>query len=72
MANYKPAVVTNCLRLVLRSDPSLNADPVESLTCLTDVEVDLDRSDESFYCVRTPSKSEGYCLRRYIALRQRR
>lgn len=72
MANYKPAVVTNCLRMVLRTHPSLNADAVTSLTCLTDVEVDLDKSDESFFCVRTSDNQEGYCLKRYIALRQRR
>ena len=72
MANYKPAVVTNCLRMVLRTHPSLNAEPVTVLTCLTDVQVDLDKSDESFFCVRTSDKQEGYCLKRYIALCHRR
>lgn len=68
MDNFKSAVITNCPRIVLRDRPSLNAEPVLSLTCLTDVRVDLDRSNESFFCVITESGEEGYCLKRYIAL----
>lgn len=72
MMDLKEGVVVNCLRLVLRDAPSLNANPIRALTCLTEVEVDIGKSDESFFCVIDSLGREGFCLRRYIALREQR
>lgn len=64
-------VITNCFRAVLRDGPNLNAKPITVLTCLTEINVDLSKSDESFYYVIASSGYEGFCLKRYVALKDR-
>lgn len=65
-------VIVNCFHTALRDAPSLDAKLVVNLVCLTEIEVVLARSNESFYCVITPSDCEGFCLKQYVALREQR
>lgn len=63
-------VVTNCLRLNLRQKPSQDSDVVTILSALSEVRVDMEASTDSFYKVCTAAGIEGFCMRKYIAIRR--
>ena len=63
-------VVTDCLRLNIRTKPSKEAEVVTVVTCLDDVEVDLDASTDEWYAVCTATGIEGFCMKKFIAIRQ--
>lgn len=63
-------VVTDCLRLNIRTEPNKEADVAMIVTCLDEVEVDLDASTDEWYAVCTVTGIEGFCMKKFIAIRQ--
>lgn len=63
-------VVTNCLRLNIRKEPESDAEILTILELLSNVVVDMTASTETFYKVRTEAGIEGFCMKKYIALRR--
>lgn len=61
-------VVTDCLKLNVRKAPSLDAEVAFVILCLTPVEIDLEQSTDTFFKVRTADNSEGFCMKKFIAL----
>ena len=61
-------VVTDCICLNVRKQPDIHADVAVVIDALTQVCVDLDASTEDFYKVTTSDGTEGFCMRKYIAL----
>ena len=63
-------VVANCIRLNVRKDPSLEADIVCTIPCLTELEVNEKDSTDDFYKVITPDNVSGFCMKKFIVIRQ--
>lgn len=63
-------VVTECLRLNIRKEPVADAEVVAVVDCLSEVKVDMSTSTDKFYKVCTAAGIEGFCVKKYIALRQ--
>lgn len=70
MSHYAQGVITDCFQLELMDGWSIDANFARSLTCLTEVKVDLTKSDDKFYCVTAPSGGIGFCQKQYVALRE--
>lgn len=63
-------VVVNCLKLNVRKEPKSNAEVVTLISALTEVVVDVNASNGDFYKVCTATGIEGFCVKKYIALKQ--
>lgn len=64
-------VVVFCQKLRVRSEPSADTDnTVATLDVLSEVMVDEDASTEDFYKVCTAAGMEGFCMKKFIALRR--
>lgn len=61
-------IVTDCLKLNVREEPSINAKILTTINALSDVIVDLNNSTDAFYKVCNSAGIEGYCVKRYIAI----
>ena len=65
-----PGVVTDCLRLNVRKEADRNAEVVTVLDALSEVMVDMGESTDEFYNVCTAAGIEGFCMKKYIAIRK--
>lgn len=63
-------VVTDCLRLNIREAPKADAEIATVIDALSEVMVDMDGSTDEFYKVCTASGIEGFCMRKFIAVRR--
>lgn len=64
-------VVVNCQKLRVRSEASADTDnTITVLDALSEVTVDEDASTEDFYKVCTAAGMEGFCMKKFIALRR--
>lgn len=63
-------VVTDCLRLNIREEPTKDSAVVTILTCLDELKIDLDNSTDDWYAVCTASGVEGFCMKKFVAVRQ--
>lgn len=63
-------VVTDCSKLNVRVAPSADADVVAVIPALTEVVVDAGASTDTFFKVIAASGVEGFCMRKYIAIRK--
>lgn len=63
-------IVTDCLRLNVRKEPEIDAEVVTVIPALSKVTVDLDASTETFYKIRTAVGVEGFCMKKFIAIRR--
>lgn len=68
--NFTSGVVTECVRLNVRKTPSSDGEVVSIIDCLTDVVVDLESSTDEFYKISTATGVDGFCMKKYIALRR--
>lgn len=59
-------VVTECARLRVRKEPSLEADILTVIPLGTEVRVDIFESTNDFYKICTGNGVEGYCMQKYI------
>lgn len=63
-------VVTNCLKLNIREKPDKNSGIVTVVTCLTELKIDPTMSTDDWYAVCTASGIEGFCMKKFVAVRQ--
>lgn len=59
-------VVTDCVKLNVREEPSAGAEVVTTLLLGTEVMVDIFESTNEFYKITTGAGVEGYCMKDYI------
>jgi uncharacterized protein YgiM (DUF1202 family) len=62
-------VVTDCLKLNVREAPSTDAKVLSEIQALSEVKVDLDESTDTFYKICNAAGIQGFCMKKYIALR---
>lgn len=62
-------VVTDCLKLNIRTSPDKNAEVVAIVECLDEVEIDLDASTDDWYAICTVSGIKGFCMKKFIAVK---
>lgn len=63
-------VVTDCLRLNIRKEPNKDSKVAAIVNCLDEVKIDLETSTDEWYAVCTVAGIEGFCMKKYIAVRQ--
>ena len=61
-------VVTECAKLNVRKEPSMDADVVTVLLIGSEVMVDKALSTEEFYKITTETGVEGYCKKDFIII----
>ena len=59
-------IVVDCTKLNVRSEPSIAGDVVCVLDAHSELEVDLNKSNNDWYKICTAIGAEGYCMRKYI------
>ena len=63
-------VVTDCLKLNIRENPSKDSRVVTIVTYLDELEVDMGDSNDDWYAVCTATGIEGFCMKKFVAVRQ--
>lgn len=62
-------VVVNCQKLNVRNAARNTAKVIGTISCNTAVVIDMEKSSDTFYKIRTEKGLEGFCMRSYIQLR---
>lgn len=61
--------VVDCSRLNVRVSPSANTNVITTLPVNTEVEIDLDKSTDEWYCVFINNgNATGYCMKKFISV----
>lgn len=63
-------VVTDCMRLNIREEPTKNSVVVTIVAYLDELKIDLGNSTDDWYAVCTASGVEGFCMKKFVAIRQ--
>lgn len=63
-------VVVNCTKLNVREQPNAGANIVCVLVALDEVQIDEEESTEEFYKICTVSGLEGFCMKKFIVIRE--
>lgn len=61
-------VVTDCLKLNIRKEPSKDSEVAAIVTCLDELMIDLDASTDDWYAVYTAAGIEGFCMKKFVAV----
>lgn len=61
-------IVTNCDQLYVRSEPSVDAEPLGVIKKDTSVRIYEDESTSDFFSVCTESGLEGFCMKKFISV----
>ena len=67
--NESYGIVTDCLRLNIRKKPSKDSEIVVIVTCLDELRIFPDSSTDDWYAVCTASGIEGFCMKKFVAIR---
>ena len=62
-------VVTDCLRLNIREEPTKDSVVATVVTCLDELKIDADNSTDEWYAVCTASGVEGFCMKKFVSVR---
>lgn len=63
-------VVTDCLKLNIRKEPNMDSEVVVVVTCLDELRIDPETSTDDWYAVCTVAGIEGFCMKKFVAVRQ--
>lgn len=63
-------VVTNCIRLNVREEPNVSAPIITEVDALSELMVDVGKSDEEWYSVCTEAGIEGFCMKKFVDIKQ--
>lgn len=63
-------VVTDCSKLNVRKEPKSDAEVICIVEALSEVMIDEKESTEEFYKVTTEAGAEGYCMKKYVTVKQ--
>ena len=61
-------IITGCMKLYVRSEPTTESEPVTILDENSEVIVTLEESTDDFYKVTLPSGIDGYCMKKYMKI----
>jgi SH3-like domain-containing protein len=61
--------VVDCAKLNVRVEPSIDGNVICVLSVKTDVEINVDKSTDEWYSIRTMSGVEGYCMKKFVNAR---
>jgi uncharacterized protein YgiM (DUF1202 family) len=64
----KRGVVSNCLKLNVRCEASVDSDVVCEITASTELMIDETNSTKDFYKVYTAAGAEGFCMKKFITI----
>ena len=59
-------VVTECVKLNIRKEPSKDADILCEVKVDSELQVDLSKSTDDWYNVCTSAGIEGFCMKEYV------
>jgi hypothetical protein len=62
-------IVTDCLALSIREEPDSDGKVIGTVDALSELMIDEGASNEDFYKVCTEAGVEGFCSKRYVAVR---
>lgn len=60
--------VVDCTQMYVRSEPSIDSEPLGIIKCGTKVEIFEVESTLDFYSVCTETGLEGFCMKKFIAV----
>ena len=63
-------VVVNCLSLNIREKASADSDVIAEAKALDELKIDMANSNDDWYAVCTVSGIEGFCMKKFIAVRE--
>lgn len=63
-------VVTDCLKLNIRQRPYKDSEVVAIAECLDELSIDIEASTNDWYAVCTVAGIEGFCMKKFVAVRQ--
>lgn len=63
-------IVTDCLKLRVRKQANTTAEVLCEIDALSEVQIDEKESTEEFYKVCTGAGVEGFCMKKFIAVKQ--
>ena len=58
--------VVNCAKLNVRAEASANAEVVDVLAVNTEIEINVEKSNNEWFNVCTASGINGYCMRKFV------
>ena len=61
-------VVTDCLKLNLRAEPSLDAEVICEINASTELVITPEESTNYFFKVCTSAGIEGFCMKKFITI----
>lgn len=59
-------VVVDCVKLNVRTEPDINADVVSVLDVMSELKIDVSKSNDEWFKVSTATGVEGYCMRKFV------
>lgn len=62
-------VITNCLQLNVRKEPSFKAEVIKVIPALSEVEVIDQNADSTFFKVKIADNLIGFCMKKYVSLK---
>lgn len=62
-------VVTDCLKLYIREEPNKESNVVTVVSCLEELQIDMEKSTDDWCAVCTASGLEGFCMKKFVAIR---
>ena len=63
-------IVVDCNRLNIRTKPSINSQPVGNVTVNSEVTINLNQSNNEWFKVITKDGVEGFCMKKYVKIKQ--
>lgn len=65
---FVTGIVTDCVKLNVREDPSSTATILGTITAATELIVSKEESTEDYYKICTSVGLEGYCMKKFITI----
>ena len=59
-------IVANCAKLNVRVAPNASATITCVLNAKSEIEIDMAKSTDEWFCVCTAAGTEGYCMRKFV------
>lgn len=59
-------VVVDCVKLNIRTEPDIHADVACVLDVMSELKIDVSKSNSEWFKVSTATGVEGYCMRKFV------
>ena len=59
-------VVVDCVKLNIRTEPDIHADVACVLDVMSELKIDVSKSNNEWFKVSTATGVEGYCMRKFV------